>query len=317
MASKTIGRPIWMYANDWRLLRGMKDALEGLIRAKDLGIAYHDVGPYSIILAERGAQGPLGYIVDLDCADFAANVAPDDGKQKSASTSASGTLPFLATEVLAANAVGQHFAQTFDHDAESFAYILSYAVLRRCITLAEKGVMQPEFRDAKNAGAHRLLMTEYKAIFGGASYEVLQRSRGRAGGHFNWPASIANTPAGLSWMRVYGPKESLFDLFATLGEVQMEVIGAHIKAVKKSSKKRLYATAPQETPAIPPFTHPALITFEQVKEHFDTALQTVSQNEPEMLLQEGERPEADEENDEDGETDEDDEDDKDDDEESG
>ncbi|VDB83372.1 unnamed protein product [Peniophora sp. CBMAI 1063] len=291
MASKTIGRPIWMYANDWRLLRGMKDALEGLIRAKDLGIAYHDVGPYSIILAERGAQGPLGYIVDLDCADFAANVAPDDGKQKRHTS-----LPC---------------------NRESFAYILSYAVLRRCITLAEKGVMQPEFRDAKNAGAHRLLMTEYKAIFGGASYEVLQRSRGRAGGHFNWPASIANTPAGLSWMRVYGPKESLFDLFATLGEVQMEVIGAHIKAVKKSSKKRLYATAPQETPAIPPFTHPALITFEQVKEHFDTALQTVSQNEPEMLLQEGERPEADEENDEDGETDEDDEDDKDDDEESG
>lgn len=32
LALSPVGRPLWRYANDWQLIRGMRDALEGILQ---------------------------------------------------------------------------------------------------------------------------------------------------------------------------------------------------------------------------------------------------------------------------------------------
>ncbi|PKK57093.1 hypothetical protein RhiirC2_671419, partial [Rhizophagus irregularis] len=121
LITSTCGKPIYHFNDQVELLTALYDAIEGhqnLFRIAN--ILHGDISLYNIMI---GADGQ-GFIIDLDYAidlGFDQSSATDCNQKKDALCHRTGTLPFMAIEILNHNA-----KHTFQHDLEFFFYVLCW-----------------------------------------------------------------------------------------------------------------------------------------------------------------------------------------------
>ncbi|CAG8733341.1 1409_t:CDS:2, partial [Rhizophagus irregularis] len=121
LITSTCGKPIYHFNDQVELLTALYDAIEGhrnLFRIAN--ILHGDISLYNIMI---GADG-RGFIIDLDYAidlGFDQSSATDCDQKKDAPCYRTGTLPFMAIEILNHNA-----KHTFQHDLEFFFYVLCW-----------------------------------------------------------------------------------------------------------------------------------------------------------------------------------------------
>ncbi|SLM34963.1 serine threonine-protein kinase sgk2 [Lasallia pustulata] len=119
------GRSISQFKSVGELLEGLRDALK-VHRSlyMDGKILHRDISENNIIITDPGmADGFKGMLIDLD-------LAKEEGKGPSGAGHRTGTLEFMAIEVLLG------ISHTYRHDIEAFFYVLIWLCARRGWALA-------------------------------------------------------------------------------------------------------------------------------------------------------------------------------------
>ncbi|KAF7433510.1 hypothetical protein PC9H_005466 [Pleurotus ostreatus] len=143
----TQGRALWYCENLKELLRGMGAALQGHKFLVSKGILHRDISAGNIMLSslDNPPNGMEGFLMDLEYARLSTiteihsmKIAPDattsathtvfkDAKRGAEMT---GTLQFMAAELLETLGKGKVVRHEVHHDLESFVWVLAYAVSR-------------------------------------------------------------------------------------------------------------------------------------------------------------------------------------------
>lgn len=173
----------------------------------------------------------------------------------------------MASEVLEASLQDAvtDLDQTADHDAESFAYVLSYVVLKRCATFALKGDAHGLSPKSKNDEVFKHLMESYTLIFGATSQRALLNNRHGGQTHFAWLTTAVGSDLDTvrNWIDKYGPGDPLRRIMVKLHTAQSHQHGLYVQELG------LYRpgnnTAPK--PSLTPWT-----TFAALKTLLDEAL---------------------------------------------
>ncbi|VDB83371.1 unnamed protein product [Peniophora sp. CBMAI 1063] len=240
LAVSTIGQPLWMYASDQQLVKSILDVLEGLMRLEDLGIVRHGIDPGNIFLAGRVCDGPYTYVIDLDHTESGSRVpAP---------------------------------AHQPGNVAESLAYALSYAMLRKCLVLALKGDKDGRYPESKNAAAFEHLMESYTSIFGPTDDACFRNS------HFSkfiWIYATRTNPKVEAWMWDHGPGAPLIGVFVELYEAQST---SRVQSMMASSKQRRSRPSTERVLEVAPW-----IDFETLKALLQNALEEETSNPSERI----------------------------------
>ncbi|KAA6410771.1 MAG: serine threonine- kinase Sgk2 [Lasallia pustulata] len=125
LAISPAGRSISQFQSVVELLEGLRDALK-VHRSlyMDGKILHRDISENNIIITDPGmADGFKGMLIDLD-------LAKEEGKGPSGARPRTGTMEFMAIEVL------QGTSHTYRHDIEAFFYVLIWLCARRGWALA-------------------------------------------------------------------------------------------------------------------------------------------------------------------------------------
>ncbi|KAA6413317.1 MAG: serine threonine- kinase Sgk2 [Lasallia pustulata] len=125
LAISPAGRSISQFKSVVELLEGLRDALK-VHRSlyMDGKILHRDISENNIIITDPGmADGFKGMLIDLD-------LAKEEGKGPSGARHRTGTMEFMAIEVL------QGTSHTYRHDIEAFFYVLIWLCARRGWALA-------------------------------------------------------------------------------------------------------------------------------------------------------------------------------------
>lgn len=113
------GRPLASYRNVPEFLLALRDAIKahkGLFEAK---ILHRDISPNNIIITDpEEADGFSGILIDMD---MATQIGPDGRNKGSSAPQMTGTLEFMAIEVL--RSLDRNLDHTYRHDLESFFYV--------------------------------------------------------------------------------------------------------------------------------------------------------------------------------------------------
>ncbi|SLM34979.1 serine threonine-protein kinase sgk2, partial [Lasallia pustulata] len=125
LAISPAGRSISQFKSVVELLEGLRDALK-VHRSlyMDGKILHRDISENNIIITDPGmADGFKGMLIDLD-------LAKEEGKGPSGARHRTGTMEFMAIEVLLG------ISHTYRHDIEAFFYVLIWLCARRGWALA-------------------------------------------------------------------------------------------------------------------------------------------------------------------------------------
>jgi hypothetical protein len=120
LAISPAGRSISQFRSVTELLECLRDAIR-VHRSlyTDGGILHRDISENNIIITDPGrADGFRGMLIDLD-------LAKEEGKGPSGARRRTGTMEFMAIEVL------QGISHTYRHDLEAFFYVLLWLCARR------------------------------------------------------------------------------------------------------------------------------------------------------------------------------------------
>ncbi|KAG8943912.1 hypothetical protein FRC00_010890 [Tulasnella sp. 408] len=141
------------------LLEATKQWLTGLWGLKEKGILHRDVSSGNLLLG-RDADSPA-FIIDLglahweeDCKDNSSDHRSNDERVAKAHHHLTGTLPFIAHELLLARMMDQTLKHEVRHDIESVFWVLLYLILR------EEGSKYAK------AALSALLSTDVEAVHG-------------------------------------------------------------------------------------------------------------------------------------------------------
>ncbi|KPM39086.1 hypothetical protein AK830_g7476 [Neonectria ditissima] len=124
LAISPAGRSISQFRSVTELLEGLRDAIK-VHRSlyTDGGILHRDISENNIIITDPGrADGFRGMLIDLD-------LAKEEGKGPSGARHRTGTMEFMAIEVL------MGVSHTYRHDLEAFFYVLLWLCARRAWAL--------------------------------------------------------------------------------------------------------------------------------------------------------------------------------------
>lgn len=127
LAISPAGRSVSQFASLRELLEALHDAI--LVHRSlllDSKILHRDISENNIIITDpQKAKGARGMLIDLD-------LAKEDGKGPSGARYRTGTMEFMAIEVLLG------ISHTYRHDLESFFYVLLWACARRSWELLKR-----------------------------------------------------------------------------------------------------------------------------------------------------------------------------------
>ncbi|THH15946.1 hypothetical protein EW146_g4616 [Bondarzewia mesenterica] len=190
LITSTTGRPLWEYSSDLELLKGMRAALDGHRFLYDQGILHGDISAANILLAVHPLNAPPGhegFITDLEFARVEGEVLVAEStveqvpsminlndstvpmtRVRTQFTSASaqrgatmtGTLQFMATELLKAIKNKKPILQTVQHDVESFVWVLAYSTMRKLLSARSSTVEHDELNRRFRASFGRLVVDE-------------------------------------------------------------------------------------------------------------------------------------------------------------
>ena len=148
LAISPAGRCISQFKSAAELLGSLRDAVQ-VHRSlfMDGKILHRDISENNIIIINpEKADGFRGMLIDLD-------LAKEDGKGSSGARHRTGTMEFMAIEVL------QGISHTYRHDLEAFFYVLIWLCARRGWTISTQRRNQP-----KNSLLSRWYTGSYKDI---------------------------------------------------------------------------------------------------------------------------------------------------------
>ncbi|KAF7986652.1 hypothetical protein HWV62_26484 [Athelia sp. TMB] len=127
----TLGKPIWEYnGSELTLLKGIRAALRGHQFLYENGILHRDVSAGNILLAfeDNPEDGAEGFITDVEFAYIADDDSASPGQEPVPRGAVmTGTMQFMAVELLQAMKKRQQLAHILYHDLESFAWVLGYS----------------------------------------------------------------------------------------------------------------------------------------------------------------------------------------------
>ncbi|EIM90644.1 uncharacterized protein STEHIDRAFT_152356 [Stereum hirsutum FP-91666 SS1] len=193
----TIGGSVWTYTSDLELLNGLRSAVQAHQLLFDQGILYHDISPENIALMKdpRNLQpGREGFLSDLECflvegdprfksemdhADAIQNIRDVSGDVPPNSVAhvgaiRTGSVHFMAIEILDAIVDERPIEYSIEHDIESFIWVLAYAVMRKSLKVTEAS------EAAKHSG-RKQLDADFKQSFGSLPIAEIALSRRNAG----------------------------------------------------------------------------------------------------------------------------------------
>ncbi|THH07610.1 hypothetical protein EW146_g9263 [Bondarzewia mesenterica] len=186
----TAGRPLWEYSSDLELLKGMRAVLDGHRFLYDQGILHRDISAGNILLAAHplnAPQGHEGFITDLEFARVEGEILTAEStveqvpsminlndstvpmtRVRTQFTSAgaqrgaimTGTLQFMATELLKAIKNKTPILQTVQHDIESFVWVLAFSTIRKLLSAKSSTVEHDELDRRIRASFGRLVVDE-------------------------------------------------------------------------------------------------------------------------------------------------------------
>ncbi|KII84976.1 hypothetical protein PLICRDRAFT_32185 [Plicaturopsis crispa FD-325 SS-3] len=161
---ETLGRPLWDYSTELELLLGIRAAMKGHQFLYEQGILHRDVSGGNVMLSADAALGAEseGFLMDVEYArvegafldkvtvtdiksvNHGHGIHSDTGPAKRTHTHFSssrvlrgaamtGTLQFMAFEILEAVGTSNSIKHQVWHDIESFIWVLCYTVLRRMV----------------------------------------------------------------------------------------------------------------------------------------------------------------------------------------
>ncbi|OJD12101.1 hypothetical protein AJ78_07250 [Emergomyces pasteurianus Ep9510] len=113
------GRPIYKYKSPLELLKALRDAIKAHQSLYlDENILHRDISENNIIITDSDkTDGHTGMLINLD-------LAKEIGSQRSGARHQTGTMKFMAIEVLL------NIDHTYRHDLESFFYVLIWQCAR-------------------------------------------------------------------------------------------------------------------------------------------------------------------------------------------
>ncbi|KAL0950311.1 hypothetical protein HGRIS_010286 [Hohenbuehelia grisea] len=148
---RTTGQALWDASTFLDIVKGIRAAVKGHRRLYSQGILHRDISPGNVLLSLEISPRPgeEGFLTDLEFAHVQNIVKPDAKAQPlwTGSTVDSrpveqndrgvmtGTLQFMATQLVQAMESGVQVEHTVHHDMESFIWVLAYSVTRRVINL--------------------------------------------------------------------------------------------------------------------------------------------------------------------------------------
>ncbi|KAH9935469.1 uncharacterized protein B0H18DRAFT_1101224 [Fomitopsis serialis] len=210
-----VGQPLWKYTDELQLLNAFYAIVEAHQYLCEKGILHRDISAGNMLLWPGGAAA--GFLYDFDMADVVRSLADHlitqeavdpvrrSGNSRSGNlvmtqgsvrsrvdyttsrqqgVPVTGTLQFMALELLQAVHAGIPMPHHSAHDLESIAYVLGYTVLRRLVT---------------TPGCPESLDKVFDTHFGGMTVEAIIYER-------------ANGPQPLSW--AYRHKDDQIKQFA-------------------------------------------------------------------------------------------------------
>ncbi|KAL0960123.1 hypothetical protein HGRIS_011764 [Hohenbuehelia grisea] len=161
---KTTGRALWEGDSFLEIVKGVRAALKGHKSLCAQNILHRDISPGNILLSADPypKPGEEGFLTDLEFARLQTIVKQDiqehplknddiaqskhvqwqDAKRGAAMT---GTLHFMAVELVHAMADNRQIEHKVHHDVESFIWFFAYAVARRLINVSSN-VKEPDVK---------------------------------------------------------------------------------------------------------------------------------------------------------------------------
>ncbi|KAF4584862.1 hypothetical protein EYR40_001682 [Pleurotus pulmonarius] len=141
---QTIGRPLWQFTSYLELLKAFRAAIVGHQRLVAYGILHRDISAGNIMISadDNPAEGEEGFLMDLEFAriDEIVHVTKVPGGPQHTTWSApkrgiqmTGTVQFMAREILDSIVQNKPIEHTESHDLESFAWVFAYVVFRRLL----------------------------------------------------------------------------------------------------------------------------------------------------------------------------------------
>ena len=113
------GRPIYEFDSLKELLTVLRDAIRANKSLwKEGKILHRDISDNNIVIARNDSGESIGVLIDLD-------LAKEEGSSLSGARHRTGTMQFMAIEVLAG------ISHTYRHDLEAFFYVLLWVCIRQ------------------------------------------------------------------------------------------------------------------------------------------------------------------------------------------
>ncbi|KAF7423049.1 hypothetical protein PC9H_011213 [Pleurotus ostreatus] len=141
---QTIGRPLWHFGSYLELLKAFRAAIVGHQRLVAHGILHRDISAGNIMISadDHPGAGEEGFLMDLEFARIneVVHVTKAPGGPQRTTWSVprrgiqmTGTVQFMAREILNSIVKNNPVEHTVSHDLESFAWVFAYVVLRRLL----------------------------------------------------------------------------------------------------------------------------------------------------------------------------------------
>ncbi|KAF4572390.1 hypothetical protein EYR36_006891 [Pleurotus pulmonarius] len=180
---QTIGRPLWHFASYLELLKAFRAAIVGHQRLVAHGILHRDISAGNIMISadDNPAEGEEGFLMDLEFAriDEIVQVTKVPGGPQHTRWSApkrgiqmTGTVQFMAREILNSIVKNKPVEHTVSHDLESFAWVFAYVVLRRLLRDSGDETKSTVPKDARLA-----VKAAYNQSFGALDLETVLTQR--------------------------------------------------------------------------------------------------------------------------------------------
>ncbi|KAF8056583.1 hypothetical protein FPV67DRAFT_1677961 [Lyophyllum atratum] len=186
----TIGRPLWDYSSEMELLKAVRAATFAHRFLWDQGILHRDINAVNILLAKdfnAAPDGAEGILADFQFARLPSEIRQSEEVSPLTNIEAttrtrttfhdhqgaviSGTLLFMARELLYGIKTKSQVKQTLEHDMESIIIVLAYTALRKLLT------MTSDDDECKE------IMKSFKGVFAHHSIDGIINSRSSV---FDW-----------------------------------------------------------------------------------------------------------------------------------
>ncbi|KAF7432644.1 hypothetical protein PC9H_004586 [Pleurotus ostreatus] len=141
---QTFGRPMWHFVSYLELLKAFRAAIVGHQQLVAQGILHRDISAGNIMISASNnpSAGEEGFLMDLEFAriDQVVHVTKIPGGPQHTTWSVprrgiqmTGTVQFMAREILHSIVKNKTVEHSESHDLESFAWVFAYVVLRRLL----------------------------------------------------------------------------------------------------------------------------------------------------------------------------------------